>query len=199
MPPIGPGTLVLVVGPSGAGKDTLMAMAQDEIGPHAKVAFPRRIVTREASAAEDHVSIPPEAFDAAARDGAFAFWWQAHGLQYGLPAAIDADIRRGVTVVCNVSRAIVPRLRRTYTPCKVVLIEAPRDVRAQRLRMRGRAADGDESGRLDREAGDALAPNLVIDNVGDPAVGARLLANEILNRGVTTEGANANHSPPAGT
>ena len=41
------------------------------------------------------------------RPGDFAFWWEAHGLKYALPAAIDDDIRAGRTVVCNVSRGIV--------------------------------------------------------------------------------------------
>jgi len=172
------GTLVLVVGPSGAGKDTLIAIARDLIGANERVSFPRRIVTRESSAAEIHDTMTVEEFDDAARGGAFAFWWPAHGLKYALSATIDDDLRRGVTVVCNVSRAAVARLRQVYA-CKVVLVDAPRDVRAQRLAARGRRADGDQAARLDR-AGEAFVPDLVIMNVGDAQESGRVLAHAIL-------------------
>jgi ribose 1,5-bisphosphokinase len=172
------GTLVLVVGPSGAGKDTLIAIARELIGADERVSFPRRIVTRESSPAEVHDTMTTEDFDAAARDGGFAFWWPAHGLKYALSAAIDDDLRRGVTVVVNVSRAVVAQLRRDYA-CKVVLVDAPRDVRAQRLAARSRRADGDQAARLDR-AGEAFVPDLVIMNVGDPREGGRVLAGAIL-------------------
>ncbi|HEY6257055.1 MAG TPA: phosphonate metabolism protein/1,5-bisphosphokinase (PRPP-forming) PhnN, partial [Xanthobacteraceae bacterium] len=77
-PRIGPGLLVVVVGPSGAGKDTLIDLARalcaqdSQIDP--RIVFPRRVVTRGPSAAEDHDSIMPSAFDAAVGQGAFAFW-----------------------------------------------------------------------------------------------------------------------------
>jgi ribose 1,5-bisphosphokinase len=172
------GTLILVVGPSGAGKDTLLAVARDLIGTNERVSFPRRIVTRESSVAEIHDTMTAEEFDAAVDRGAFAFWWPAHGLKYALSAAIDDELRHGVAVVCNVSRAVVAPLRKSYA-CKVVLIDAPRAVRAQRLAARGRRADGDADARLDRPA-EPFVPDLVIMNVGDPAEGGRVLADAIL-------------------
>ncbi len=51
---IGPGRLVLVVGPSGAGKDTLIGLAQAACAEDGTIVFPRRVVTREASASEDN-------------------------------------------------------------------------------------------------------------------------------------------------
>jgi ribose 1,5-bisphosphokinase len=174
------GTLVLVVGPSGAGKDTLIAIARELIGKHDRISFPRRIVTRESSPAEDHDTMTPEEFDGAIRRDAFAFWWDAHGHRYGLAAAINDDIRRGISVVCNVSRAIVPQVRRAYTSCKVILVDAPHDVRAQRIRARKRGTDGDEGLRLNRSAGEHLSADVVIVNVGDPRDGGQVLARAIL-------------------
>jgi ribose 1,5-bisphosphokinase len=176
-----PGTLVLVVGPSGAGKDTLIAIAQDLVGGP-MIVFPRRIVTRDPSAAEANQGMPAADFDRAVGEGAFAFWWEAHGLKYGLPAAVDHDMVAGRSVVCNVSRAIVPRLRQRYARCEVVLVDAPREVRAARIQRRARASDGEIAARLDRNVPnqDSLVPDLVIENVGDPCRGGRLLADMLL-------------------
>jgi len=164
---IGPGRLILVVGPSGAGKDTLIALARAGRADDPTILFPRRIVTRASSAAEDHESVSEEAFDAARGQGAFAFWWEAHGLKYALPAAIDAAIRDGRTVVCNVSRALVQHLRERYALVTVVLVTAPREMLAARLAGRSRSADGNFLARLGRVAPDDgdLCPDVVIENI----------------------------------
>jgi ribose 1,5-bisphosphokinase len=177
-PRIGPGALVLVVGPSGAGKDTLIALARALCADDPRIVFPRRIVTRPASAAEDHDSVTPSQFDAAAGQGAYAFRWEAHGLKYALPAAIDTELRAGRTVVCNVSRAVVHELRERYARVIVVLVTAPKDVLLARLAARGREGGGDVAERLDRAvpAGADFAPDIVIENVGDPNDGANRLA-----------------------
>jgi len=147
---IGPGHLVLVVGPSGAGKDTLIdvvrAACRDETG----IVFPRRVITRPSSAAEDHDTISNAAFDQAAADEAFALWWIAHGLKYAIPAAINDDIRAGRTVVCNVSRAVIGSVRERYARVTVVLVTAPQDILAARLRER-KIVDRPERHEHDRD------------------------------------------------
>ena len=166
---IGPGRLVVVVGPSGAGKDTLITCAGVRLAGDPTVVFPLRIITRTASAAEDHRTISDRDFATAAEEGAFAFWWEAHGLKYALPAGIDDDMRAGRTVVCNVSRGIVGALRRRYVGVRVVLVTAPAEVLTTRLAGRDRASDGDIARRIARVAPpDAeLSPDHVIENIGD--------------------------------
>jgi ribose 1,5-bisphosphokinase len=178
VPRIGPGTLVVVVGPSGAGKDTLIGLARAQSADDPRIVFPRRIVTRPASAAEDHDSATPFEFDAAIGQGAYAFWWEAHGLKYALSAAIDTELRGGKTVVCNVSRAVVSGLRERYAHVTVVLVTAPKEVLLVRLAARGRESGGAVAGRLDRAAAaiDDLAPDIVIENIGAPHDGASRLA-----------------------
>jgi ribose 1,5-bisphosphokinase len=176
---IGPGRLVVVVGPSGAGKDTLIAKARGELESDPAFVFPLRLVTRAATADEDHLTISEADFARAVSRGEFAFWWEAHTLKYALPAAIDDDIRAGRTVVCNVSRGVVSALRLRYARLVVVLVTAPADVLARRLAARGRPSDGDLAQRLGREAPPRVefAPDHIIENVGDITNGtARLIA-----------------------
>jgi ribose 1,5-bisphosphokinase len=181
---IGPGALVVVVGPSGAGKDTLLALARALCADNPQIMFPRRIVTRPRSVAEDHDSVSPSEFDAGVGQGAYAFWWEAHGLKYALSAAIDAELRAGKTVVCNVSRAVVSALRERYADLTAVLVTAPKEVLLARLAARGREREGDMAGRIERAAIDDLAPDIVIENIGAPHDGARRLAQVL--RGLST-------------
>src|SRR5690242_10907907 len=121
----GPGKLVLVIGPSGAGKDTLLNLARAACADDPTIVFARRVVTREASSAEDNEQMSPAAFHDARARGDFAIDWEAHGHAYGLPRSIEDDIRAGRTVVANVSRTVVAPLRHSYTNVAVVLITAP--------------------------------------------------------------------------
>lgn len=180
---IGPGRLVVVVGPSGAGKDTLIALARARCSDDPKIVFPRRIVTRTPTADEDHDSVSDADFDACAQAGGFAAWWQAHGLKYGIPAEINDAVRSGKTIVCNVSRTAIAQLRERYANCRVVLVTAPADVLLTRLAQRHRASDGDPAQRLRRDvpAECELRADVVIENVGMPGQGAAALL-DILRR-----------------
>lgn len=175
---IGPGKLVLVVGPSGAGKDTLIDLARAACADDANVVFARRVVTREASGAEDNDQVTPEAFRAAAARGDFAVHWEAHGLFYALPCGVTDHVEAGRTVVANISRSVIGLLRELYADVVVVLVTAPPEVLAARLLARGRSSDGPIAQRLQRIAGD-IAPDVVISNVGDPALGARVLVAQL--------------------
>jgi ribose 1,5-bisphosphokinase len=163
---VGPGRLVLVVGPSGAGKDTLIGLAQAACAGDDRVVFARRIVTREASAFENNEQVTVEAFRNARAKGAFAVDWEAHGLAYALPRGIDDDLRAGRNVVANISRTVVAQLRTAYSDVVVVLITAPPDVLAARLAARGRGSDGPIGERLRRSVEDA-APDVTIQNIGN--------------------------------
>jgi ribose 1,5-bisphosphokinase len=165
---IGPGRLVLVVGPSGAGKDTLLALAQAACAGQRDIVFPRRVVTREASSSEDNEQVSFEDFRQGVARGDFAVHWEAHGHCYGLPRAIDDDIRAGRTIVVNVSRTVVQAMRRAYDDVTVVAITAPSEILAARLAARARNSDGQLVDRLRRAVdGVAEVPDVTIDNVGN--------------------------------
>ena len=80
------GILVGVVGPSGAGKDTLLDAARAALSADPAFVFLRRVITRPAdSGGEAHEPATRGAFLAARDEGAFALTWEAHGLFYGIP------------------------------------------------------------------------------------------------------------------
>jgi len=177
---IGPGRLILVVGPSGAGKDTLIGLAREACANDDRAVFPRRVVTREASAFEDNEQVSFEAFRQALARGDFAVHWEAHGQCYALPRAIDDELRAGRTVVANVSRTVVGTMRRAYADVVVVSITAPPEVLGQRLTARARGSDGQLADRLGRAVNDvAAAPDVTIVNVGSVEDHARHLVRVI--------------------
>jgi ribose 1,5-bisphosphokinase len=162
---IGPGRLVLVVGPSGAGKDTLIGLARAACADDGDIVFPRRVVTREASAFEDNEQVSHAEFRQLLTRGDFAVHWEAHGHGYALSRAIDNDISAGRTVVANVSRMVVEALRRAYVDVVVVSVTAPPEILSQRLAARARSSDGQLADRLGRTVEDA-SPDVTIVNVG---------------------------------
>ncbi len=168
------GRLILVVGPSGAGKDTLLAAARATLAADARFRFPRRVITRPADAGgEDHE--PATMADFASRD--FALQWQAHGLSYGIPSAIAADLAAGCCVVANVSRAVIAAAAARF-PVGVILVTAPPALLAARLAARGREDAADRAARLARDV--ALPAGVAVVRVANdatPAAGAaRFLA-----------------------
>jgi ribose 1,5-bisphosphokinase len=175
---IGPGRLILVVGPSGAGKDTLLGFAKAACAEDAKIVFPRRVVTRQASSSEDNIALTTDEFREALARGDFAMHWEAHGHSYGLPRAIDHDIRAGHSVVVNVSRTVIEAARRAYANVVVIAITAPPEVLAERIQMRARSSDRNSEQRLSRMV-DTAAPDVTILNVGRPEDHARRLVRAI--------------------
>lgn len=173
---MGAGALVLVVGPSGAGKDTMIAGARTTLAKDSRFVFPRRIVTREAVAAlEDHDSVDRATFAAQKARGAYGLDWEAHGLSYALPATIGEDMAAGKVVVVNVSRHVVPEALRRFSRCHVLLVTARPEIRATRLAGRGRESAEEVAARLRREG--PLMPAGIdveeIDNSGSVDDGIR--------------------------
>jgi phosphonate metabolism protein PhnN/1,5-bisphosphokinase (PRPP-forming) len=187
--------LVAVVGPSGAGKDTLMHGARDALAGDARFVFARRAITRPAAAGgEDHEALTPEAFRERRDAGGFALHWEAHGLLYGIPAGIGAELAAGRVVVANLSRAILPEAASRF-PLLVVHVTATAAVLAARLAARGREDAADIAARLAREA--ALPPGIAtrrVINDGSVAEGVAQLVAILRQVSAETAGASASAS-----
>ena len=162
------GTFVAVVGPSGVGKDSLIGFARTRLEPAGLIHVARRVVTRQADGgSEDHDSMDEADFAAAEAAGEFALSWDAHGLRYGLPIALEDDLNAGRVVVANLSRAMIPALLERYPDAVVVAVSAERDVLEQRLAGRGRETAASIQQRIERRVADRLPASTVrLDNSG---------------------------------
>ncbi len=170
------GRLFAIVGPSGAGKDTLLdGLVRDWPAIHRA----RRTISRPPSATEAFESVTEHDFAALRRSGAFALDWQAHDLCYGIRQSEFASLRNGGTVVFNGSRKALPAAIARYPDLQVVVISVAAETLARRLAKRGRESAGEIVRRLDR-AGFDLPDGIngkVVWNDGTPAEGvARLVA-----------------------
>ena len=146
------GCFVAVVGPSGAGKDTLLQLAAVRLDADPAIRFARRVVTRAAHPAiEDHDELSPDEFDAAERTGDFCLSWHAHGLGYGLPVELADELAAGRTIVANVSRRVLRIAARRFARLVIVEITAPRAILVSRLAARGRETPAAIEARLLRQ------------------------------------------------
>ena len=142
---------IAIVGPSGAGKDTLLDMARAELSGDARFRFVQRSITRPADAGgEAHRAVTPEVFHAEKLAGRYALWWEAHGLYYGIPDDVIADVAAGRVVIASLSRTVIPEARRRM-PTRVVEITASDEVRASRLAARGRESAAGVTERVARK------------------------------------------------
>ena len=167
------GRLIAVLGPSGAGKDTLINAAcrtRPDLGRA------RRVITRCSDAGgEDFDSVSDIEFSRMDAAGEFLFSWRAHGLRYGIPIAVTEERSRGKTMLFNGSRAALPTFCATRPDLGIILVTAHAEILARRLAHRGREAGDDIARRLTRASyeiptGLSVSP---VDNSGSVADGTK--------------------------
>lgn len=142
------GRLFVVVGPSGAGKDTLLAGA---VAADPSLHWARRVITRpEVAGGEPFEGVSEAAFAARLARGDFALHWQAHGLHYGVPRAEIAALQEGRDVLVNGSRGALAEALAAYPDLVILHITAPIPVLAARLAARGRETRQQIEARLRR-------------------------------------------------
>ena len=172
--------LVLVVGPSGAGKDTLLDGARAALNGDPAFVFPRREITRPAEAGgEDHDPVDEAQFADREAAGGYALTWRAHGLAYGIPTDITDHLALDRTVVVNVSRAVLDAARARFGAVRVLVVTADPEILARRLSQRGRESADDIAQRLARAEAIPVTGDdvVVVQNDSTPQEGvARFLA-----------------------
>jgi ribose 1,5-bisphosphokinase len=158
------GRLIYLAGPSGAGKDSLLAWLRAR--RPAGVVVARRAITRPATpGGEQHMAVTPAQFDRMLERGEFALHWRSNGHAYGVGREILQALEQGDTVVLNGSREHLPQARALLPSLEFVRVTAPPEVLRARLTARGREAAAEIARRLARDPG-ADAPALEIVNDG---------------------------------
>lgn len=144
------GRLFAVVGPSGAGKDTLMAEARRR---RPDLHIVRRVITRPpVPGGEPFEPVTEAEFARRKAAGDFVLDWEAHGLHYGIPRSLDHAIAEGRNALFNGSRGIIGRAWETFPGLAVIYVTASVPVLAERLEARGRESKSEIARRLARAA-----------------------------------------------
>jgi phosphonate metabolism protein PhnN/1,5-bisphosphokinase (PRPP-forming) len=182
------GRIFAVIGPSGAGKDTLLAGVCGVDGPH----WVRRVISRpESLGGEPFEGVTETEFAAREQAGAFALVWRAHGLAYGIPKAELAPRASGRDVVFNGSRAALAQAASVFPDLIVLHVTAPTALLAERLAQRGREDAADIASRLARDVDPFPAGVTVLEVVNNatPEIGIARLATAMALPGHASSGA----------
>jgi len=145
------GRLVYVVGPSGSGKDSLLAWVRVRLAAGVPVVFAHRYITRpEAAGGENYVALTEDEFALRLARGVFAMHWASHGRRYGIGIEIDQWLARDLDVVVSGSRAHLPEAFARHPGLALAWVTAPVEVLRDRLQRRGRESAAEIAARIER-------------------------------------------------
>jgi len=179
-----PGTLFLVVGNSGSGKDSIISGIVKKYPSNMKKIYaPKRYITRPPSKFEDNISISPQEFSEMKKKEKFALQWHIYDLDYGISKKIEDYLKNGYPVIVNVSRTIINKAREKYENVKVVFIDVPFEITYQRIKDRKRESEDLLKERIERARLNPKFPDadFILDNSGDLDDAINLFLNYILN------------------
>jgi ribose 1,5-bisphosphokinase len=165
------GRLFYLMGPSGAGKDSLLCRCRERLGGQPCLVAARYITRAPELQGENHLALSEAEFAQRVQLGAFALHWSANGHRYGIGVEIDQWLARGIDVLVNGSRGHLQQARERYGEQLVpLLLQVDPQVLERRLRARGRESAEQIAARVARAgrlAGEGLEDALLIDNNGD--------------------------------
>ena len=143
--------LIYVIGPSGAGKDTLLSRARSLLSTFSNIHWAKRTITRPPDGvSESHESVSTAEFFALLKDGAFALAWQANDLYYGIRCEELAPLEQNHWVILNGSRQYLHQIAERCPGMTVIHVTASPEILKQRLLERGRESAEMISERLAR-------------------------------------------------
>ena len=182
--------LIYVIGPSGAGKDSLLNSLRQDVAEMVGTTtapplyFAKRTITRSHDQSnEDHEAVDTANFESLINREAFAMYWFVNGLHYGIRHQELAPMSESTWVMVNGSRAYLEEAKRRFPGLTVLYITAPIEVLRARLLSRGRENEQAIEARLSRSQDVALKPqDLCLSNGGSLADSVVMLKNMLQQR-----------------
>ena len=160
----------LIIGNSGAGKDSVIEEVQRRFPSHyKKLMLLRRVITRKGSDTEKFESVDTETFRKLRESGEFILEWESYEHFYGIRREVLDWLDAGHPVLLNISRTVVQTAREKIPDAKVIFIRVPLEVTADRIIERGRETYKEVLNRVVRaqEHQDSEGADFVVDNVGN--------------------------------
>ncbi|MHA2075698.1 MAG: hypothetical protein ACW97X_13845, partial [Candidatus Hodarchaeales archaeon] len=123
--------IILIVGKSGSGKDTLMRESQKILQSQKSVPVNilQRVITRKSDKNEESIYLTEDEFIERKKENIFAFSWKIYGNWYGCPIeAIESALKKGELILINVSRGVLHEARKYYPHCNIIHIDVPQSI-----------------------------------------------------------------------
>ncbi|HSW19084.1 MAG TPA: phosphonate metabolism protein/1,5-bisphosphokinase (PRPP-forming) PhnN [Ramlibacter sp.] len=155
--------LIYVMGPSGAGKDSVLGWLRERAPASIPLRWARRTITRPADAGgEQHEAVTPQRFDDLLAADAFAMAWRANGHGYGIRHAELQGLGEGAFVLVNGSRQYLHEALTRYPRATGLYITAQPATLADRLRQRKRETASEIQARVARALHFTPPPGVIV-------------------------------------
>lgn len=143
--PVRAGALIIISGPSGAGKGTLVDQLVARVPQlWVSVSATTRAPRPGEVEGEDYFFLPVEEFARRIEEGDFLEWAEVHGNRYGtLRSAVEAKMAQGRDVILEIDPQGAMQVKALMPEAVLVFIVAPSMDELER-RIRGRGAETDE-------------------------------------------------------
>lgn len=170
--------ILLITGPSGAGKDSLLRLAHCHFRDNNRVRFTKRYITRAPDTNEQNFFLDQTAFAILKENDFFVSHWQAHGNCYGISRTEFCDLPQKALSIVSISRENVTDFEQRFEDVTTLCLTVDSEILRKRLKKRGREDDAAIKKRLQRAALPVTAQNLLLfDNSEELTISGRQFVN----------------------
>ncbi|CAD7289338.1 AAA family ATPase [Campylobacter suis] len=156
--------IILIVGASGVGKDSLIKGAKVLLSGYDDISFTRRYITRKPDKNEDNIFATHEEMKELIRANFFISHWSAHENIY----AIAQSFLVQNTNIISVSRGAIKDFEDRFENVFTIHIKASDEVLLERLLGRGRESKEQIISRIKRSKKEVVAKRIIeFENVGN--------------------------------
>lgn len=156
------GLLVVVSGPSGVGKGTVVQRLLERLpGAEACVSFTTRPPRSEEVEGADYHFVDEDTFDDLIANGELLEWASVHRARYGTPRRwVEERLAEGINVLLEIDVQGALQVRRKVADAILIFLAPPsREELARRLRQRGTESPAEREQRLETAQAElTLAP-----------------------------------------